>query len=214
MINADRKLQPGEDFSPATIEAYTIIDTLRALTPRTGGVKYSVLFNLLKFKPIFHNVSNCMNAFEKYFNKSKKFFAVFVLNFGVLSFIFILGLVRLFTGIVRGKPIELLAMVLIALLAAIVYFLWSLTRLMSIYAIKKLYDEKLKAGNVNKHDWGWDYYPGEASYMDSTFFTIAHSADKEDWHHDSSGSGSSGSDSSCGSGCGSSCSSCGGCGGD
>jgi len=215
VINADKKLQPGEDFSPATIEAYTIIDTLTALTPRTGSVKYSVLFNLVKVKPIFHNVSNCMDAFEKYFNKSKKFFSLFLLNFGVLSFIFILGLVRLFTGIVRGKPIDLLVMVLVVLLAAIVYFLWRLTKLISTYAVKKLYDQKLKTGEVNKHAWGWDYYTGESVYMDAAFFTIVHTTDKEHWHKGSSdGSSSGGSDSSCGSSCGSSCSSCGGCGGD
>ncbi len=59
------------------IEEHQVLDTLH----KSGNVNYSTLLGQLLTKPIFGNVPNCLNAFKKYFTKSKAFGKLFYINF-------------------------------------------------------------------------------------------------------------------------------------
>ncbi len=196
------KLKLHKEAPANNIEEFTIIETLKHL----GKVSYPPLLKQLLQKPIFMMVANSMDAFKKYFIKSKSFGKLFYLNFVILSTVLMLGLIRLSTGILRDKPVDLIALILIVQTIVVITFLWRLSTLVCIDTVPRFYKEEILPAREDQKSWDWQYFLLGAAILSPAFIPMANL-------RDTSGS-SSDSGSSCSSGCGSSCSSCGGCGGD
>jgi len=96
-----------------------------------GPTSYPNLLRTLVTKPIFWNIPNCMDAFRKYFNKSKKFGLLFYINFSVLSVLLLLSFTRIVTGVLRDKPVTIISMATILLAFITIGFLLRLTRQVS-----------------------------------------------------------------------------------
>jgi uncharacterized protein (TIGR04222 family) len=208
IVQPDEKMKPqiiGTLNNP-TLEEAAILAAIQEFpnTPLT------VIFQRLRTKIIFMNPDNSMNAFLKYFHKSHFFGKLFRLNFCLLAALYLLGLTRLFTGIMRDKPIGLLAVLLVLLLAGIIYHLRGMQQLIGKKIIPDLYENKL----VRQMEWTdrteWQFFVlGNAAIVPALFPFIRHMKSDPRNHSDPGGSGCG---SSCGSGCGSSCGGCGGCG--
>ncbi|MFM9911894.1 MAG: hypothetical protein ACKVOW_21420 [Chitinophagaceae bacterium] len=172
-----------------------------------GNSYYYKLLKRLVTKPIFTNHANCMNAFKKYFNKSKKFGSIFYINFGVLALLLMFGLVRIATGLLRDKPVTQISIVVILFAVLIVVYLNRLTNHIGRLAIPNLYKREILPSQQIEGDWQWSYFLLGMDVLTPSFSPLVRQVDKN-----YSGSGGDASN-SCGSSCGSSCSSCGGCGG-
>jgi hypothetical protein len=174
-----------------------------------GKTTFHNLLSQLVLKPIFWNTANCMNAFKKYFNKSKAFGKLFYLNFGVLSLLIMIAFVRLVTGILRDKPVLQISIAVIALIALTIFYLNRLTKLVCTKTIPDLYRNDILPARKIEENWQWAYFLlGTAALTTSFKPVINYSNNNGDSGGAGGGCGSSG-----GSSCGSSCSSCGGCGG-
>jgi hypothetical protein len=68
-------------------------------------IKYNDLLRLLKGRHVFSSLAGSMDAFQKYYIKSKFFGRLYYMNFAIISLIYMAGVVRLFTGISRDKPV-------------------------------------------------------------------------------------------------------------
>ena len=202
-VNSDRSLQKIKSENATSLEEYQV---LQQLDKETRSF-YPGLLSVLIKKPIFQNTSRCIDAFEKYFMKSKKFGRLFYINFGALSLLTLFGVIRLFTGLLRDKPVDVIGFELIILGMVSIMFLRRLPRLVCQVTIPGFYREKA-AHRPDASDWQWKYFVLGPSVMAASFLPLVENVGKSD------SGGSSSSSSSCGSSCGSSCSSCGGCGGD
>ncbi|HOX81601.1 MAG TPA: hypothetical protein PLJ60_03215 [Chryseolinea sp.] len=201
IVVKSEKLKLKDEVSADNIEEFTIIESLKHL----GNVPYEPLLKQLLQKPIFSMVANSMDAFKKYFIKSKSFGKLFYLNFVILSIVLMLGLLRLVTGVLRDKPVDLIALILIIQAIVVITFLWRLSMLVCIDTVPRFYKEEILPAREDQKNWDWQYFLIGTAILSPAFVPMAKL----------SNSSSSGSDSSsCSSGCGSSCSSCGGCGGD
>lgn len=171
-----------------------------------GAAHYPAFLNTLITKPIFCNTKNSLDAFNKYFNKSKKFGKIFYLNFAVLTTLILISFTRLVTGILRDKPIALVLIATIALVAITIMFLQHLTNQVSTSTIPDFYKAEIIPAQKLDDNWQWTYFLVGTAALTTTFIPLVNYIDRNDKNL-------VGSDSSCGSSCGSSCSSCGGCGG-
>ncbi|HEY5744437.1 MAG TPA: hypothetical protein VIU12_00025 [Chryseolinea sp.] len=205
----DRTLKLGSIKRPESIEEYTIFEALK----HSGPVQYTVLLQQLMGKPAFSNISNSMDAFKKYFTKSTAFGRLFYVNFAVYAFAIMLGLTRLSTGLTRGKPVDVLLVLLFIMTAMAVSQLLRLTKLVCINTIPRFYKNEILPKEQNRDAWGWRFFLLGPPVLSASIAPLVESYDASLYRDSSSGWGSSDS-SSCGSSCGSSCSSCGGCGGD
>jgi hypothetical protein len=203
-VNNDNTIELSGNGSTNTTEQLQTANSLHAL----GKTYYILLLRQLTTKPIFWNTANCMDAFKKYFNKSKKFGRLFYLNFGILSILLMFGLTRVITGVLRDKAVTQIVFVVIALMAATVIYLLRLTKLTCVEIIPNLYKNEILSEKQIKANWQWSYFLLGNAALATTFVPLVNYNDRND-----SGGSSSGCGTSCGSSCGSSCSSCGGCGG-
>jgi hypothetical protein len=178
-------------------EAFQTIAALNEL----GKTYYPNLLRKLVNKPIFRNTENCMDAFRKYFQKSKKFGHLFYLNFGILTVLLMLGFVRLIGGILTEKPIMLILIAIIILVVIIIGYLKRLTRLVCTQTIPNLYKTEILPTKSIENNWQWSYFLFGSSVLATAFLPLINSRTYNNG-------------SSCATSCGSSCSSCGGCGGD
>jgi hypothetical protein len=147
-----------------------------------------------------------MDAFKKYFIKSKSFGKLFYFNFVVLSTVLMLGLLRMSVGIFRGKPVDLIVLLLIILVIVTITFLWRLSMLVCTDTVPRFYRNEIVPNREDQKSWNWQYFLLGSAILSPAFIPMVNTTN-------TIGS-SSESSSSCSSGCGSSCSSCGGCGGD
>lgn len=195
--------QSVEGAQPTNPEEFTVLDTLA----QRGPLTYDVLLRMLSAKPIFTNVSNAMNALQKYLNKSSEFTNLFYINFGVLAFALSLGMVRLAMGLMRDKPVAQLVFFLVIIGFVMMYRLWRLTTAITEQVIPKFYRAHIVPAQQKNTNPDWQYFLMGTAALTPVLLPMVrrHNADSN------SSSDSSSSDSS---GCGSSCSSCGGCGGD
>jgi uncharacterized protein (TIGR04222 family) len=194
----DKGLESAPDARGDSVEEYQALDIIKA----RQKVTYESLLDTLRTKPIFSNTKNALDAFQKYFVKSKKFGALFYLNFLVLGLLLMLGFIRMITGVMRDKPVTEIGILLFILLVVIVTMLARLPRKLGIRAVADFYKKNLSKLNADK-SWDWNYAMHGSSMLIPAMVTLVAV-------NTSSDSGSSSSDSSS---CGSSCSSCGGCGG-
>lgn len=206
-INKDNSLELNINSHAKNIEEFTTIETLRHL----GKVNYPVLLRQLVNKPVFGNVSNSMDAFKKYFTKSKVFGKLFYLNFSVLATVLMFGLIRLSTGLLRDKPATQIFILLFLSTIIAAAFLWRLTRLICTYTVPKFYKNEILPKNKKIDNWEWQYFLFGTAVLSTSFIPMVKNIEK---NNNSSSSCGTTCGSSCSSGCGSSCSSCGGCGGD
>lgn len=202
-INADDTIELEKNTNIQSKEQLQTTIVLADL----GKTIYPTLLTLLSTKPIFWNIANSMDAFKKYFNKSKKFAQLFYLNFAILSLLLMLGFVRYSTGVLRNKPVVEIGIVIIALVIIIIVYLSRLTKLVCTQTIPNLYKTEILPTRKIIDNWQWDYFLFGAAVLTTAFAPIARNVDRTS---DSGDSGGTSSDSSCGS----SCSNCGGCGGD
>jgi uncharacterized protein (TIGR04222 family) len=209
VVQKNQALKIGSITKPLSIEEYTIFEALK----HSGPVSYHVLLQQLKSKPAFDNISNSMDAFKKYFTKSTAFGKLFYVNFAVYAFVIMLALTRLLTGLTRGKPVEVLVLVLFVMTALAVSRLLALTKSICTDTIPKFYKNDILPNEKNRDAWPWRFFLLGPTVLSASIAPLVESYDASLYRDSSSGWGSSDS-SSCGSSCGSSCSSCGGCGGD
>ena len=201
IINSDNTFEMSGTGTAKTIEQLQVMNVLHD----SGKINYQTFLKQLITKPVFRNIANSMNAFKKYFNKSKKFGSLFYTNFWILAILLMLGLIRLTTGILRDKPVIQISAAIIALMILIIIYLNRLTNLVCTFTIPVLYKRKILPDKQTEEDWQWSYFLLGTSVLAASFIPVLKYRDNSDNY--SSGV------SSCGSSCGSSCSSCGGCGG-
>ncbi len=204
-VNEDYKINLAKKINLSTIEKRQAVETLK----ETDSINYAYLVRALVIKPAFFNIPNAMNAFKKYFNKSKHFAQLFYINFIVLALIIIIGFTRVITGVSREKPIVQVSLVVILLAVAIIIYLKRLTGLFCAKTIPEIYKTAIIPGRSLSNDWQWQYFLMGSGVMAASFLPVIKHSNKK-YLGANGGDASSG----CGSSCGSSCSSCGGCGGD
>jgi hypothetical protein len=176
-----------------------------------GSTYYPNLLKNLVIKPIFKNIPNSMDAFKKYFNKSKKFGFLFYTNFIILGVLLLLAFTRIVTGVLRDKPVFEIVVVTIALAIGIHFYLQRLTEQIATGIIPNLYKQEILPKIEIKTNWQWDYFLYGTAALTTSFIPLANFSEKRNGVNGSDGyvADSSGWETSCGS----SCSSCGGCGG-
>jgi uncharacterized membrane protein YgcG len=203
-VNHDFTVENTRNLKASTIEEHHVLNTLHAL----GTVHYPLLLKHLMQKPVFRNVANCMDAFKKYFIKSKVFGKLFYINFVVLALLITLGLVRYSTGLLRDRPVAQIFMVVAILTVLAIAYLCRLIGFVCVDTIPKLYQKEILPKKEIENSWQWQYFLMGSTVLTSSFVPLVNYTNKNE--NNSTGTcGSSG-----GSSCGSSCSSCGGCGGD
>jgi hypothetical protein len=190
----------------ATAEQYQALNVLE----KWPGSRYEQLMRLLQAKPAIENVSNSIDAVQKYMIKSAKFGKLFYANLAVLSIVHLVGSVRLLTGLSRGRPSEVIGGLLFAFTAFIIVYLYRLPGRVLTEGVTQLYTERIRRSKSVDHDVQWQYFLFGAVALSPTLAPDVKQFDDATYGSSSSSFGDSSSDSSCGS----SCSSCGGCGGD
>lgn len=196
----------------ANIYEFVVKETLKS----HSRIKYNELLRLLKGRHVFSSVSGSMDAFQKYYIKSKFFGRLYYTNFAIISLVYMAGVVRLFTGISRDKPVFWLVVFLIAYLILTIVFLKRLTKQILKETLPDFYRSVSVHNHINTEDWDWKYFMAGPLLLFPEFISARNAG------NENSNSGGDSSSSGCGSGCssgggsscGSSCSSCGGCGGD
>lgn len=188
-----------------SIEGHQIMEAFAVFEKKTP---YPPLLRLLSHKPIFSNTANCMDAFMKYFRKSKEFSKLFYVNLGIFGLLFLMGFVRLTTGIERGKPVEILIIFLFVLGFLLILALKRLANRVFSEMIPEYYFNSI-IGKNEMNFFEWQYVRQGSTVLDPSFIPVVGNVEKTKGSVSSSTCGTS-----CGSSCGSSCSSCGGCGGD
>ncbi|MCD1116606.1 glycine-rich domain-containing protein [Chryseobacterium turcicum] len=203
-INADQTISTNKLTFIKSREHQQIVDLLNEL----GKTSYSNFFIQLIKKPVFTNMINSMEAVKKYFNRSRFFSNLFVLNLIVFLSLMMFGFLRITTGILREKPILQISFVVIILIFMMIGYLFRLTLLFGSKILPNLYKTVILPKKNTNNDWQWSYFLLGTAVLTTSFAPLTNqtTAITSD-----GGCGTSSSDSSCG---GSSCSSCGGCGGD
>jgi hypothetical protein len=201
-VYSDKSIQLVKNANSKSVEQLQATVVLSEL----GRTFYPSLVRQLTKKPIFWNTANCMDAFKKYFYKSRKFGNLFYLNFGVLATLLLLVITRLATGLLREKPVTQIAMVTLVLAIISVVYLNRLITLVCTKTVPDLYKKQILPNRQIEGNWQWTYFLFGSSVLTSSFIPVVNYVDK-------SSNNSSSCSTSCGSSCGSSCSSCGGCGG-
>lgn len=202
-ISSDNKLFAGNNDGIENQMQFITYDTLES----AGRMPYALLYKILAAKPIFTNIPNAIDAFLKYFIKSKFFARLFVSNFVILSLVFLFGIGRLFTGISRGKPVGLLTFILIIYFFLTVFYFFRLVVILVKITLPEYYKTNIIPTKENRHKWDWSAYLIGNSVLATAFLPLIYQSDIS-----SSNSGGSGGCSSGGNSC-SNGSSCGGCGG-
>lgn len=208
--NSSIKIKPDRSISANNLtfiksrEERQIIASLEDL----GETSYSNFLNQLITKPVFLNIVRSMDAVKKYFNRSKSFSQLFVLNFSLFLVLIMFGLLRIITGILREKPVLQISLAVIVLIFLMIGYLFRLTNVFSSKVLPGIYKKEILSKRNTENDWQWSYFLLGTAVFTTSFISLTGRPTSDS----SSGScGTSSSDSSCG---GSSCSSCGGCGGD
>jgi hypothetical protein len=206
-INADQSIQLSETITTSTKEQLQVTNVL----DEYSKVFYPLLHKRLVNKPPFLNIVNCMDAFKKYFNKSKKFGTLFYINFGVLTFLLMLGGIRLIIGLEREKPVTQLAFLLLILVALIVFYLYRLTKLVCTKTLPELYKNEILPKQPIENNWQWNYFLYGSAVLITSFIPLANHIKQSNTNNSCGTSCGTGCASACGSSCGGGC---GGCGGD
>lgn len=180
-----------------SIEAFQII----SLFPENKTIEYSNLISRLKYKPIFSNISNSMDAVLKFITKSKKFNSLFYFNFIFIAILVLFSFTRIITGLVHSKNILIIITLTVFLIIYSIFFLNRLIKQISTKIVPKYYLNHLIPKEKTASKSEWNYFLLGSSALLWTFKPIA-----EEFGGEKNQSGSCSS-------CGTSCGSCGGCSG-
>jgi len=197
-IVTGKKLSLIKKYESPDAAEFVIAEAIK----ESGEHGYRNLLAILKRKPAITNVANSMNELEKYILKSRMFSRLFSLNVIVLGFIFMLGSVRMITGLERDKPVGFLFVILLGLGVFAFYHLFRLSKLMTSDIIPGYYMQKIVPDRSDANNWDWTYLMLGTAVLAETFMPVYYDA-----------TGTQGSDGSSGSGCGSGCGGGGSCGG-
>ena len=201
-IQSDYSFTRDLGYEITSPQEYVVFITIKNYN-RLG---YPELLGRLLEKSVFSNIGSSLNAFKKYFIKSKVFSRIFYFNFYVLATMLLLGLVRLITGLQRDKPVTIISVVLIVFLALIVFYFIRLTTLMTSVTIPKTYENEIVPNSTGRTEWEWSYFLNGSTVLTSSLIPVVLMMERNNY-----GGGGGDGGSSCGSSCGGSC---GGCGGD
>ena len=153
-INSDHSIEVDKTKPVACITQKQTVFTLVEL----GTTFYPNLLRELAAKPIFSMIPNCMDAFVKYFNKSRKFQSIFLVNFITLGLFILLAFTRIVTGTLRDKPVSEITLITCALVAFTLFFLHRLTRMIATTTIPNLYRKEILPARKIENDWQWSYF--------------------------------------------------------
>jgi hypothetical protein len=206
-VHKDSSIEKSTIGKPGSVEEFQTLEVLGSL----GRTFYPNLLKALVNKPIFSNVSNCMDALKKYFIKSRKFGILFYINFTTLALLFLIGIARFASGVLREKPVTQIFISMVILTIITIFYLDRLTKFVCTHTIPKLYVSVLLPKRKIDDSWQWRYFLLGTSALAISFIPIVNYIDKS--KQIGGGCGTS-CGTSCGSSSASSCSSCGGCGGD
>jgi hypothetical protein len=214
-VDAKRTIEIVDRNFKTNIEQGQIKDVIDQAIRRS----YPIITFESSRKPIFRNIPNAMDAFEKYLTKSKKFGSLFYTNFIIFSLLFLFSFTRIITGISRHKPVTLIVFATILLLVLASVILYRLLGRFLRETIPNMYKNDILTKNSIDENSQWNYFLfGKVALA----FALAplvinfENQQKETGGSCSSscsnGNGGSGCASSCGGGssCGSSCGGCGG----
>ena len=208
-IESNRFIPVEYDSKYESIEEYNVMETIKNIREAS----YPLILAHLMFKPCFNSIAGAIDAFRKYFIKSRFFVRLFSLNFILLFFVWMLGVVRLIMGVERDKPVTILGFVLFVMICLIGVYLWRLPQLIATKIIPSYYEREIVNKDNNSVSPDWHFYLMGTARLLPVFSPYVEQIKQ---------SNQSGSDSSGGSGCGgascggaSSCGGggCGGCGG-
>lgn len=202
-VNENNSIELAKSYATTNNSHLQVISAMTEL----GTTYYPDLLRNLATKPIFSNIQNSMDAFGKYFNKSKKFGNLFYTNFTILTLLVLLSFTRVVTGILRDKPIIQMVIATFILAVITIVYLQRLTKQVSTTAIPNLYKNEILPKRQVENNWQWAYFLLGSEVLTTSFVLLLSYVNKTNKNAGSCGT-------SCGSSCGSSCSSCGGCGGD
>lgn len=201
-VNTNNTLELSESNATSNREQLQITSVLH----ESGRISYPALLRKLMAKPVFRNTAGCLDAFRKYFNKSRKFGFLFYTNFAVLAVLLLLSFTRVATGVLRDKPVSQIVLATVILAVITAAFLHRLTKQICTTTLPRLYKKDILPGRQTANNWQWTYFLSGPAVLAASFLPLTRIADSNNSSGSSDGS-------SCSSGCGSSCSSCGGCGG-
>lgn len=210
-INSQHILQQSSVATGNNKEEHQVLDVLQTF----GQTGYTELLEKLRKKPTFSIVANSMTALRKYHTKSKSFGKLFYINFLVLSVLMMSGTIRLFTGLLRDKPVVFISIALAALAVATVIHLLQLTMAFCRTIVPNLYRTQVLPALQQNQKPEWQYFLLGNAALATAFVPMVKYVDRsggDSYSYDSTSSASSSSDSG-DSSCGSGGSSCGGCGG-
>ena len=137
--------------NPSSLEEYQVYE----VCDLHGNTPYLYLVLTLIRKPVFVNISGSMNAFKKYFIKSKKFARLFYTNFFVLGTFLMIVLIRLLTGLMRDKPVTYISLTVIILSLIIAFFLFRLTKYFTSNTIPTYYKNQIVPLSQSENDLQW-----------------------------------------------------------
>ncbi len=198
-VNANKTIELVKRDSALNKSQFQVVTVLSEL----DSSLYFPVQKALSTKPIFLNIQSSMDAFRKYFNKSKKFGKLFQVNFVVLSILILISFTRIITGISRDKPVFKILMITFILIIISAFFLNRLTKRIATSIIPTLYKKEIVPQSHNKDNWQWKYFLVGTSALAASFYPLVNVSNTTQTTTSSCGT-------SCGSSCGSSCSSCGG----
>lgn len=196
-ITADRQIVLLKNEAIKTNETYQIINLFK----ENKSIAYSNLISRLKYKPIFSNIANSMDAVSKYVTKSKKFNSLFRINFIFISVLILFSFTRIITGLVHSKQVLIVITLTLFLTIYSISFLSRLVKQISTNIIPKYYLNHLISKEKLASKSEWNYFLLGSSALLWTFKPIAEEFQTEKNHTNSCSS------------CGTSCGSCGGCSG-
>ncbi len=182
-----------------TREELTIYTTIK----ESGNSNFLNLASALSGKSIFYNTKSAMDAFRKYFLKSRKFAQLFFINFAFLSLLTMISFIRLSLGFIREKPISIIFIITAVLCFTMYQFLNRLSYKISTNIIPRMYKNDFINIDQKEGNQEWNYFLAGTYALSSGLATLINykppKKNIDDYFNGCS---------SC-----SSCSSCGGCGG-
>lgn len=189
---------------------YCIIESLKS----TGPINYPVLMQHLMRKPLFRSIENSMDVYLQVIKRSKVAASIQQINLISIGLLTLLGITRLFTGIMREKPIVFLIFLLFGLGCFILAFFRRLDYKMGSMILEDWYKENVISRIPIDENTDYRYFLVGSATLLATFIpmvTYAESTMGNRFGQSSIDASSGCGGSSCGGGgCGGGCGGCGG----
>lgn len=187
----------------AQLKVYEVLNQAEA------AVVYDKVLCKAAFLPYFQAIQSFGEGLRHYLSTSKEYLRMVIWNYSCLGCFLALGLSRIFTGLVDGKPVVYSLFLVLIFTVPAVYLL---RQLQSRFLSHILPDYYLKSipPPVPGSAFQWSYLESGLQAFTTAFMPVAANSMVTVSPHPDAASGSA-----CGTSCGSSCgSACGGCGGD